>query len=304
MYFSRRIALLLTLSIIAAAAVLAQSSSSSSNPAAPDQAQAGQPAEQSHGKLNVPARIKAHRAQHRANAAQAHSSRSSSHSAAPAQAQTGQPAAQAQGESQGQLSVQARIKARRAQRRAAAIHDAYSHRYEEYTGMGYLRFEPGAKLQRAHEYAWNVGLTRYYDERLGVTIDGRGYYATAYTGINFLGGTNPFTNPAISQYAALAGPTYRFYVLPKFSVSGRVLGGIDHGNFSANTNHSTTISTALGLWPDGYVFATSASIPVEYNLTPNIGLRVAPEYYLTGFGSTVQYSRGFTTGIVYRFGKQ
>jgi len=202
------------------------------------------------------------------------------------------------------LSVQARIKARRAQRRAAAIHEAYSHRYEEYTGMGYLRFEPGAKLQRAHEYAWNVGLTRYYDERLGVTIDGRGYYATAYTGINFLGGTNPFTNPAISQYAALAGPTYRFYVLPKFSVSGRVLGGIDHGNFSANTNHSTTISTALGLWPDGYVFATSASIPVEYNLTPNIGLRVAPEYYLTGFGSTVQYSRGFTTGIVYRFGKQ
>jgi hypothetical protein len=43
---------------------------------------------------------------------------------------------------------------------------------------------------------------------------------------------------------------------------------------------------------------------VEYNLTPNIGLRVAPEYYFTGFGSTIQSSRGFTTGIVYRFGKQ
>ena len=44
---------------------------------------------------------------------------------------------------QGQLSVQARIKARRAQRRAAAIHEAYSHSYEIYTGMGYLRFLPG-----------------------------------------------------------------------------------------------------------------------------------------------------------------
>jgi len=43
---------------------------------------------------------------------------------------------------------------------------------------------------------------------------------------------------------------------------------------------------------------------VEYNLTPNIGLRVAPEYYVTGFGSTTQGSLGFTTGIVYRFGKQ
>jgi len=202
------------------------------------------------------------------------------------------------------LSVQARIRARRAQRRAAAIHEAYSHRYEEYTGMGYLRFEPGAKLQHAHEYAWNVGGTRYFDERLGVTIDGRGYYATAYTGINYLGVSNPYTNPAISQYAALAGPTYRFYVLPKYSVSGRVLGGIEHGNFSANTDHSTTTSTALGLWPDGYVFAAAASLPVEYNLTPNIGLRVAPEYYFTGFGSKVQSSRGFTLGIVYRFGKQ
>jgi hypothetical protein len=308
MYFYRRIALLLALSFVATTAALAQSSTSSSNPAAPDQAQAGQPVEQpqakSHSKLNVPARIKSHRAQRRATAAQAQSSTSSSNSAAPAQA--GQPAAQ----SQGQLSVQARIKARRAQRRAAAIHDAYSHRYEAYTGMGYLRFEPGATLERAHDYAWNLGLTRYFDERLGVTIDGRGYYATAYTGISFTYGnppvttSNPFTNPAISQYAVLAGPTYRFYLQPKYSISGRVLGGFTKGNFSGDTNHSTAISTALGLWPDGYVFAASASIPVEYNLTPNIGLRVAPEYYFTGFGSTIQSSRGFTTGIVYRFGKQ
>jgi Skp family chaperone for outer membrane proteins len=319
MFFYRRIALLLTLSIIAATAALAQSSSSNSNPAATGQAQAEQPTEQSHGKLNVPARIKAHRAQRRATAAQAHrssssskrataaqahSSSSSSHPAAAGQTQAEQPAAQSQGESQGQMSVQARIKARRAQRRAAAIHDAYSHRYEEYTGMGYLRFEPGAKLQRAHDYAWNVGFTRYFDERLGLTIDGRGYYATAYTGINFLGGTNPFTNPAISQYAALAGPTYRFYVQPKYSISGRFLGGFTKGNFSGDVNHNEADALALGLWPDGYVFAASASIPVEYNLSPNIGLRVAPEYYFTGFGSTIQSSRGFTTGIVYRFGKQ
>ena len=228
MFFSRRIALLLTLSIVAASPALAQGSTSSSNPAP----------------------------------------------------------AQAQAETPGQLSVQARI------------------RYEEYTGMALLRFEPGAKLERAWDYAWNVGFTRYFDERLGVTVDGRGYYATAYTGINYLGGTNPYTNPAISQYAALAGPTYRFYVLPKYSVSARVLGGIEHGNFSANTDHSTFTSTALGLWPDGYVFAAVASLPIEYNLTPNVGLRVDPEYYFTGFGSTIQSSRGFTTGIVYRFGKQ
>jgi hypothetical protein len=308
MYSFRRIALLLALSIVAATTVLAQSSTSSSNPAAPDQAQAEQPAAKSPSKLNVPARIKAHRAQRRATTALVQSSGPSSKPSASDQA--GQPATQAQAESSGQLSVQARIKARRAQRRAAAIHDAYSHRYEVYTGMGLLRFEPGATLERAWDYAWDIGATRYFNERLGVTIDGRGDYATAYTGIFLTYGnppvttSNPFTNPAISQYAFLAGPTYRFYVQPKYSVSGRVLAGIEKGNFSGDTNHNESISTALGLWPDGFVFAGGGSIPVEYNLSPNIGLRLAPEYYFTSFGSKIQASRGFTTGIVYRFGKQ
>jgi len=82
------------------------------------------------------------------------------------------------------------------------------------------------------------------------------------------------------------------------------MAGIEKGNFSGDTNHSTALSTGLGLWPDGYTFAASATIPVDYNLTPRFALRVAPEYYFTGFGSTVQYSRGFTAGFVYRFGKQ
>jgi hypothetical protein len=260
---SRRLALLLALTFAAVTAAVAQSPTSSSNPAAPDQAQAGQTA----------------------------------------------------GEAQGQLSVQARIRARRAQRRAAAIHEAYAHHYDAYAGMGYLRFEPGPgspaspgvahgpALERAHEYAWNVGLTRYYSERMGVTVDGRGYYGTAYVYNN--GVTNSaITNPAISQYAALIGPTYRFYLQPKYSISGRVLGGFTYGNFSGDTNHSTTLSTDLGLWPNGSVFAASASIPVEYNLTPRVGLRVAPEFYMTGFGATEQKSLGFTIGMVYRLGKQ
>jgi hypothetical protein len=269
---SRRLALLLALSFAAVTAAVAQSPTSSSSLVAPDQDQAGQTA----------------------------------------------------GEVQGQLSVQARIRARRAQRRAAAIHDAYAHLYDAYAGMGYLRFVPGPGypaiaatpttaavahgpgLERAHEYAWNVGLTRYYSERMGVTVDGRGYYGTAWVGLqpNNLNYVQGITNPAISQYAALIGPTYRFYLQPKYSVSGRVMGGFTYGNFSGDTDHSTKLSTDLGLWPDGGTFAASASLPVEYNLTPNVGLRVAPEFYLTGFGSTEQHSLGFTIGMVYRFGKQ
>jgi hypothetical protein len=243
-------------------------------------------------------------------AALAQSSSSSSIPEAPS-ADQAQPPAQ----TQGQISVQARIKARRAQRRAAAMHEAYAHRYEANLGFGYLRFNPGPGpvdpgttthlgLQLAHEYAWDAGFTRYFDERLGVAAVGRGYYATAYVGGLRNPSNNTLTNAAINQYTALIGPTYRFYMQPKFSVSGRVLGGVMHGNFSSDLGTYAPISTSFGVWPDGTTFAASASVPVEYNLTPNFGLRVAPEYFFSGFGSTVQYTRGFTTGVVYRFGKQ
>ena len=105
------------------------------------------------------------------------------------------------------------------------------------------------------------------------------------------------TKPAISQYAVLVGPTYRFYLQPRYSVSGRVMAGYAQGNFSGDTNGFGT--ALLGLYPDGSTFAVNASIFVEYNLTPSVGIRIAPEYYLTGFGSTEQNSLGFTSGIVY-----
>jgi|HubBroStandDraft_1064217.scaffolds.fasta_scaffold60828_2 hypothetical protein len=210
----------------------------------------------------------------------------------------------AQPQTQPQISVQARIKARREQRRAAAIHEVYDHLYEVYVGAGYLRFTPGASLQRVNEYDWNTGFTRYFNERLGVTADGRGYYGTPF--IEPQQGTPPagsvrLDKPAISQYAALIGPTYRFYLQPKYSISGRVLGGYTYGNFTGDTNGFGTLGV---LYPDASTFAASASVFIEYNLAPNLGFRVAPEYYLTGFGSTEQNNLGYNIGIVVRFGKQ
>jgi hypothetical protein len=230
-------------------------------------------------------------------AVQAHSTDSSSAAAAaePGASQAQQPAA---GKTPSQLSVQARIRARREQRRLAAIQDAYSHIYEAYVGGGYLRTYAGPALQKVTEYNWNVGFTRYYSQRLGVTLDGRGNYGTAFTGLNL----TSLTRPAISQYSAMIGPTYRFYMQPKFSISGRVLAGFSNGNFSADTNGFGT--QVLGLFPDGMTYAGSAAVVGEYNLTPNTAIRLAPEYYATGFGSQAQNSLGFTAGVVYRFGKK
>jgi hypothetical protein len=215
-----------------------------------------------------------------------------------AQDQTGQ-AAQ---ETPQQMSVQARIRLRRQQRRATAIHDTYDHLYEAFLGMSYLRFSPGPSLQRTTFYGWNTGLTRYYSERLGVTLDARGYYGIAYTG--FVPGITNASNsrPKISMYNVLVGPTYRFYVQPKYSISGRVLGGFALSDFSGDTNGEG--STTFGIWPDGTTFAAAGDIIGQYNVTPGVSLRLTGEDFVTGFGSTVQNSFGFTGGISYRFGKQ
>jgi len=228
---------------------------------------------------------------------------SSSSSSNPTQDQ-GQSSSQAQqpgGETQGQITVQARIRLRREQRRATAIHEAYDHRWESYMDTGYLRFKPGPSLQRLTYYAWETGLTRFSNERLGYTLVGRGYYGTAYVGLSQYS-QGAFTRPAISQYDVLFGPVYHFYLQPKYSISGRAMAGWAHGNFSGDTNGIPP--PLLGLYPDANTYAASVSVIGEYNLTSNIAFKLAPEYFFTGFGSSTQASRGFTAGMIYRFGKQ
>lgn len=204
---------------------------------------------------------------------------------------------------QGPATVQARIKARREARRAQAIHDTYSQLYEVFVGGGYQRFTPGPNLQRNTMYSWDAALTRYYSERLGITLDGRGYYGTAFTGLNF----SSITRPAISHYDVLIGPTYRFKLRPRYSLAGRVEGGVAIGNFTGDTNGFGRIcppGQACLLNADATTYAFAASVIGEWNISPSLSLRLAPEYTGNGFGTTLQNDLGFTYGLVYRFGKR
>jgi hypothetical protein len=287
MYLFRRIALLLAIIVSATYVVQAEEPSSSSSSASVDPAQAHTPIQPNP------------------------SADSQSQPATQPQTQTpadsqSQPSPSQAAQAQGQISVQARIKARREQRRAQAIHEIYDHLYEGYVGAGYLRFIPGPAIQRVNMYNWNFGFTRYFGERLGATVDGRGYYGTPFISPIQNAGTG-INKPAISFYSAMGGPTYRFYIQPKYSVSGRVMAGYAQGNFTGDTNGEGSLCTSAGncaLWNDGGTFAANASVAVELNIAPNLGIRIAPEYMLTGFGSKLQNGLGYTGGLVFRFGKQ
>jgi len=196
--------------------------------------------------------------------------------------------------------AQARIRARRQQRTQRVIEDTYSHKFEAYGGGGYTRFRPGSSLQHVNESAWNGGLTDYLWGRLGLTADLRGYYGTAFIT------PNPYNifKPAISEYSFMAGPQYRFVRREHWAISAQGLVGGSKGNFNASTS-GVPPGTYIGLWSQGTNFSVAVGVPVDYNLGPGFAVRLQPGYWLTTFSGTPQVKNlGFTTGIVYRFGRQ
>jgi hypothetical protein len=223
-----------------------------------------------------------------------------------------QTASQSQGQqtpslTQQEMTVQERIRLRKEQRRQQAIRDTYSHRYDWYLGMGYLRFTPGKYLQKVTMYGWDTGMTRYLNLHLGITADARGYYGTPFIYPNPNPTNGAITRPAISQYDFLAGPTYRFMLHPKYSLSLRGMGGYAMGDFTGDTNGFGTIcysGSNCYLWPDGGTYAFDGALLGEENVTPAVALRLGVDDFVTGFGSTLESGVGFTGGFVFRFGKQ
>jgi hypothetical protein len=219
--------------------------------------------------------------------------------------QPSQPQSQQQPENPQQNQVhlaqeaQARIQALRKARVARTIEDTYSHKYEVYGGGGYQRFRPGQHLQSINEYVWNSGFTAYVWPRIGLTGELRGNYGDAYTGQNIYA----IFKPSISQYLAMAGPQYRIVRLEHVGVGAQVLVGVAKGIF--NGNSAGFPGTLLGMWPNGSGVTVSAGIPIDFNLGPGLAVRLTPDDIVTTFGSATQVKNlGFTSGIVYRFGRR
>jgi hypothetical protein len=194
--------------------------------------------------------------------------------------------------------AQARVQTRRRMREQQVIQDTYSHKFEVYAGGGYVRFRPGPTVQHLNEEAWNVGVTDWIRPKLGITGDFRGYYGVA----NALSFEYQVFRPSISQYTFMAGPQYRFYQSQHWGWSAQALAGVGHGNFGSGTGGFP--ATDVNLYPDGNVFNVSIGAAVDYNLSPALAVRLMPNYLLTDYGSELQHNLGFTSGLVYRFGRR
>ena len=204
------------------------------------------------------------------------------------------------GTASGQSTRRARREsnANRKARIARTVQETYGHRYEVGAGGGYLRFRSGEYKQQNNEVTFWVTPQYNLSERwsvLGLVGGGFGSARLNDTAVNA-------TNPQIQNYNFLAGPSYRLVGKERFSVSLYGAGGAGYGRFS--TGPKDFPSTTVGLWPSGTAAAFSAGLNLDYNLYPNIAVRVNPNYLGTKYGSSTQNSKGVNFGFVYRFGRQ
>jgi hypothetical protein len=216
-----------------------------------------------------------------------------------------------------QVSTQVNIKRRqqaharretnasRQARIARTIQDTYSHRFEIFGGGGYERFRPGEYLKKNNEVSWNVNTTYFFSPKLGLVGTAQGSFGTAhtYTANTLSPGLSAYVPTAqINEYYFMAGPSYRFYAKEKLALSAQAQGGIGWGIFGGGSKGY--LPTEVGIWSDATRPAFSLGISADYNLYPNLALRLTPQYIGTTFGGYVQNNMGFNAGIVYRFGRQ
>ena len=194
------------------------------------------------------------------------------------------------------------------------IDATYSHRWELFGGGGYLRWRSGQFTKRNSEITWNTAASYFLNPRLALVGDARGSFGYAHALIN---NTYGVYNPQINEYFFQGGASYRFFRKERVAISAQALGGTAWGIFSGGAKGLNSGQT--GLWDDGLAPAFSAGVNLDYNVFPNLALRVSPTYVGTMFrnatpgtssteitsGSrSLQSNAGINVGVVYRFGKQ
>lgn len=210
-------------------------------------------------------------------------------------------AVQAQVQRPGQPRTRRETNSSRQARIQRTIEETYAHRWEIVGGGGFLRWRSGEFTQKNNEVSWLAGVSYFLTPKLSVLGNAQGSFGRAKP-IRFNPNFAPIGNPQINEYFFTGGANYRFYAKEKFAASVQGTGGIAWGIFSSGSPTSYS-APQIGLWNDGTRPAFTVSVNGDYNLYPNLAVRVAPTYIGSTFGGQVQNNVGVNVGIVYRFGQ-
>jgi hypothetical protein len=175
----------------------------------------------------------------------------------------------------------------------------YRNKYDIYGGFASSHFNAGpALIPGANLGGFDVQGTLWLNKRMGATANIRGYYGTTGVVPNPYGIHGPF----IYEHQFMAGPSIRGPRNEHAALTFHALVGGAYGVFDSAVDQGL-IGPNLGLFNNGFAFATALGGSLDLNRSPNLALRLSPDYLLTRFGGTSQNEFAISLGVLYRLHK-
>ena len=175
----------------------------------------------------------------------------------------------------------------------------YRNKYDIYLGFASSHFNAGpALIPGANLGGFDLQGTLWLKMRYGVTANVRGYYGTTGVVPNPYGIHGPF----IYEHQFMAGPSIRGPKNENAALTFHGLVGGSYGVFNSAINQGLT-GPNLGLFDNGFAFATALGGSLDLNRSAKFSLRISPDYLLTRFGGVSQNEFAISVGVLYRLSK-
>jgi hypothetical protein len=175
----------------------------------------------------------------------------------------------------------------------------YSNRWDLFGGVQYSHFNPsaGRNFPANNLLGWNGTATVYFRPLWGIEGSVRGLYGTMNAPTNQYG----ITNPKMSEYLWLFGPTFRLFRRENYAAGVHGLIGAAYGSFDKDFPPGIS-PNQIGVYNNKLAFGSAVGAWADYNLSSRLAVRIIADWQPTHYGYTVQNEFAGSVGVVYKIG--
>ncbi len=175
----------------------------------------------------------------------------------------------------------------------------YDNRWDFYGGFQYSHFNPSpARSFPANNlFGWNGTATAYFRPMWGIEGSFRGLFGTIDVPVNQYG----VTNPRMSEYLWLFGPTFRLYRREKYAAGVHASIGAAYGSFDKDLPPGLS-PNQIDVYNNKLAFGSAVGGWADYNLSPRLAVRMIADWQPTHYGYSTQNEFAGSVGVVYKIG--
>lgn len=186
---------------------------------------------------------------------------------------------------------------------AQAPSNGYSQRMDFSGGALYSHFNPspGAQVHAINLLGGEGSATLWFRPAWGIEASVREASGNMVVSPTLVNGVQLPTNPPMSEYLFLFGPSLRFYRRPKVTLGMHFLVGAAYGSFSSGFPKGIQ-PQEVGIYNDKLTMGMAIGGIADYNLNSRWAVRFTADWQPTHYGFNWQNESADSVGIVYKWG--